>query len=70
MINLENPKQTCYEDGMEEDKSPFKILTGNPTGTRPLGKRMRRWEDSIRMDLKEIGINMKSWIVSAHDKDN
>ena len=33
---------------MEEGKSAFKILTGTPTGKRPLG----RWEDNIRMDLK------------------
>ena len=42
---------------MEEGRSPFKILTGKPTGKRPLGRPRRRWEDSIRMDLKEIGIN-------------
>ena len=39
---------------MEECRSAFKILTGKPAGTRPLGRPRRRWEDSIRMDLKEI----------------
>ena len=42
---------------MEEDRSAFKILTGKPTGKRPLGRPRRRWEDNIRMDLKDIGIN-------------
>ena len=42
---------------MEEDRSAFKILTGKPTGKRPLGRPRRRWEDNTRMDLKEIGIN-------------
>ena len=37
---------------MEESRSAFKILTGTPTGKRPLGRSRRRWEDSIRMDLK------------------
>ena len=37
---------------MEEGRSAFKILTGIPTGKRPLGRPMRRWEDNIRMDLK------------------
>ena len=37
---------------MEEDRSAFKILTGTPTGKRPLGRPRRRWEDNIRMDLK------------------
>ena len=34
-----------------------KFLTGKPTGKRPLGRPRRRWEDYIRMDLEEIGIN-------------
>ena len=41
---------------MEEGRSAFKILTGKPTGKRPLGKLRSRWEDNIRMDLKEICI--------------
>ena len=39
---------------MEEGRSAFKILTGKPTGNRPLGRPRRRWEDNIRMDLEEI----------------
>jgi len=42
---------------MEESRSAFKILTGKPTGKRPLGRPRRRWEDNIRMELEEIGIN-------------
>ena len=42
---------------MEEGRSAFKILTGKPTGKRPLGRPRRRWEDNIRIDLEEIGIN-------------
>ena len=41
---------------MEEIRSAFNILTGEPNVKRPLGMRRRRWEDNIRMDLKEIGI--------------
>ena len=54
---------------MEEGRSAFKILTCQPTGTRPLGRPMRRCEDNIRMDLEEIGINAGNWIDSAQDKD-
>ena len=54
---------------MENDWCAFKILTGTPTGKRPLGKPKRRWEDNIRMDLKEIGINTRYWIISAEDSD-
>jgi hypothetical protein len=42
---------------MEEGRSALKILTSKPTGKRPLGRARRRWEDNIRMDLEEIGIN-------------
>ena len=54
---------------MEEGTSGFKILTGKPTGKRPLGRPRRRWENNIRMDLEEIGINTRNWIDSAQDRD-
>ena len=41
---------------MQEGRSAFKILTGKPTGKRALGRPRRRWEDNIRMNLKEIRI--------------
>ena len=54
---------------MEEGRSAFKILTGKPTGNRPLGKPRRRREDNIRMHLEEIGINAGNWVDSAQDRD-
>ena len=45
---------------MEEGKSASKILTDTPTGKRPLGRPRCRWEDNIRMDLKEIGTNTRN----------
>ena len=54
---------------MEKGRSAFKILTGKPTGKRPLGRPKRRWEDNIRMDLKEIGINTRNWVDSTQDRD-
>ena len=36
---------------------------------RPLGRPWRRWEDNIRMDLKEIGVNMRNWVDLAQDRD-
>ena len=35
---------------MEEGRNVFEILTGKPTGKRPLGRPRRRWEDNIRLD--------------------
>ena len=54
---------------MEEGRSAFKILKGTPAGKRPLRSPRRRWEDNIRMDLKEIGINTRNWVDSAQDRD-
>ena len=54
---------------MEEGRSPFKILTGKSTGKRPLGRPRRRWEDNIRMDVKEIGINAGHWVDSTQNRD-
>ena len=54
---------------MEEGRSAFKISTGKPTEKRPLGRPGRRWENKIRMDLKEIGINTKNWVDSAKGRD-
>ena len=41
---------------MEEGRRAFKVLKGEPTGKRPLGRPRRRYEDNIRMDFEEIGI--------------
>ena len=54
---------------MEEDGSALKILTDKPAGRRPLGKPGRRWEDNIRMDIKEIDVNTTNWIDLAQDID-
>ena len=53
----------------EESRSAFKTLTGKSTGKRPLGRPRHRWEDNIRMDLEEIGINAGNWVDSAQDRD-
>ena len=53
---------------MEEGRSAFKILSGKPTGKRPLGRPMRRWEGNARMDLKTIYINTRNWVDSAQDR--
>ena len=44
-------------------------VTGKSTGKRPLGRPRHRWEDNIRMDIKEIGINTSNWVDSAQDRD-
>jgi hypothetical protein len=45
---------------MGEERKMYKVLVGKPEGKRPLGRPRRRWEDEIRMDLREIGLGV--WI--------
>ena len=52
-----------------EGRSAFKILSSKPTGKRPLGRLRHRWENNIRMNLKEIGVNMRHWVDSVQDRD-
>ena len=47
----------------------FKMLTGKPTGKRPLGRPRCRWESNIRMNHEEVGINAANWVDSAQDWD-
>ena len=54
---------------MEEGRSAFKILTGKPTGKIPLERPRRRWEDNIRIDFEEIGINVGKWVDSSQDRN-
>jgi hypothetical protein len=40
---------------MGERKGAYRALVGKPEGRRPLGRPRRRWEDNIKMDLREVG---------------
>ena len=48
-----------HVERMGEGKSAFKILTGKPTGKRPLGRPRRRWEDNIRIYLEYVWNQLK-----------
>ena len=54
---------------MEESRSAFKTLRDTRTGKRPLARPRYRWEDHIRMDLKEIDINTRNWVDLAQDRN-
>jgi hypothetical protein len=47
---------------MGEETKMYKVLVGKPEGKRPLGRPRRRWEDGIRMDLRETGLGGLNWI--------
>jgi hypothetical protein len=53
---------------MEEGRGVYRVLVGRPKGERPLGRPGRRWEDDIKVDLREIGIDGANWIQPARDR--
>ena len=57
------------EWGGKKSRSAFKILTGTAVGKIPFGRPWHGWEDNIRMDLKEMGIDTRSWVDAALYRD-
>jgi hypothetical protein len=53
---------------MAEGRGVYRVLVGKPEGKRPLGRPTRRWEDNIKLDLMETGINGANWIRLAQDR--
>jgi hypothetical protein len=56
---------TC---GTHGGRGVDRVLVGRPEGKRPLGMPRHRWEDNIKMDLREIVINGPNWILLAQDR--
>jgi hypothetical protein len=54
---------------MGEKRNPYRVLMGKPEGKRSLGRPRRRWVDSIKIDLREIGWDGVDWIDLAQDRD-
>jgi hypothetical protein len=54
---------------MGEERKVYKVLVGKPEGKKPLGRPRRRWENGIRMDLRDIGLGGVDWIRLAQDRD-
>jgi hypothetical protein len=46
----------------------YRVLVERSEGKRPLGRPRRRWDDDIKMDLGEIGIDGANWIRLAQDR--
>jgi hypothetical protein len=53
---------------MGEGRGVYRVLVGRTGGKSPLGRPRRRWEDNIKMDLREIGIDRVNWIRLSQDR--
>jgi len=54
VIELRRTGLAGYVASMGERRGTYRVLVGRPEGKRPLGKSRCRWDDSIKIDLKEI----------------
>jgi hypothetical protein len=54
---------------MGESRGVYRVLVGKLEGKSPLGRTRRRWEDNIKMDLKEMGCEVFDWIIVAQDRN-
>jgi hypothetical protein len=69
MIKLRRMRWAGHVARMGPKRNACRILVVKPEGKRPLGRPRRRWEDNIRMDLREIGWGGMDWINVARDRD-
>ena len=53
---------------MGEGRGVHRVLVGKPEGKRPLGRPRRRWEDNIKMHIREVG-GVGDWMELAQDRD-
>jgi hypothetical protein len=58
--------RACSTNGAK--KNACRILREKPEGKRPVGRPRHRWEDNIKMDLREIGWGGMDWIDLAQDR--
>ena len=53
---------------MEQSRNAYRVLVGKPEGKKALGRPRRRWEDNIKMDLREVGCDPGDWIALIEDR--
>jgi hypothetical protein len=68
MIKSRRMRWAGHVARMGEGRGAYRVLVGRPEGKRPLERPRRRWEDNIKMDLGEIGIDGANWIRLAQDR--
>jgi hypothetical protein len=68
VIKLRRMRWAGHGARMEEGRGIYRVLVGRPEGKKLLGRPMRRWEANIKLDLREIGVDVANWIQLAQDR--
>ena len=61
-LKLRKLKWAGHVAHMEQTRNAYRIFVGKPEGKRPLGRPRCRWEDNIKMDLREASCDTGNWI--------
>jgi hypothetical protein len=69
MIKLSRMGWAGHVARVEERKNVYRVLVRNPEGKRPVGTRRHKWDDDIKVDLREIVWGGMDWIDLAEDRD-
>jgi hypothetical protein len=68
MIKSRRMRWSEHVARMGEGKDVYRVLVGRSEGKRPLGRSRHRWEDNIKLDFRELGIDGANWIHLAQDR--
>ena len=55
---------------IQQSRNAYRVLLGKPGGKRSLARPRHRWEDNIKMDLREVACDPREWIYLAEDGTN
>jgi hypothetical protein len=69
MIKSRRMRWAGHVARMGEKRNAYRILVGKPEGKRPLERLRRIWVDNIKMDFRDIGLDVVDWIDLAQDRD-
>jgi hypothetical protein len=68
VIKSRRMRWTGHVARMGKERDVYRVLVGRHEVKRPLGRPRRRWEDNIKMGLREIGIDEANWIRLAQGR--
>ena len=69
ILNRDQLRWAGHVARMEQFRSAYRVLVGKPERKKPLGRPRCKWEDNIKMDLREVSCDPRDWINLAENRD-